>query len=119
MRQKQINGVSALLLLAGMAWFFTGMVHPTAQRFWVQVMVGLAAFEGVSGFLALSLAMRRSNRLFFSIFGGGILIRLILLALAAWVLHRWSSFVTLPLLSLVLVSFLASLIQLPFLMEKT
>lgn len=114
-RQQQINGISALLTFPAAVWALTFGLHSAGQRIWVQAMVGLAAFESVAGFVALSVAMRRSNKVFFSVFGGGLLMRLILLGLAAYVLQRWSSSVTLPLLALVLVYFISSLIQLPFL----
>jgi hypothetical protein len=78
-------------------------------------LVALAGFQCLVGFWAITWAVQRSDKMFFSIFAGDALMRLVTILLTAWLLHQKQSPLTIPLLSLSGVYLLMSLIQIPFL----
>jgi hypothetical protein len=72
---------------------------------------------GLESFLALGLirwSFSRSDKLFYSIYFGGSLFRLLSVGAAAWILHALRQPVATPLLSLVMAYFVLSLGQIPF-----
>ena len=78
---------------------------------WVIVWAGA---ESLAAFYGLNWAMTRSNRVFFSLFGGGVLLRLVSIGVVAYLTHLFNVSPTIPLLSLVFAYFLLSIVQLPF-----
>lgn len=115
-RRIQIQGFSALLLMTTALLLLTYFVHH-ADHLWIQGMILLAGLECLVGFLMISWAIRGSDRLFYSVYVGGVLARLILLGAAAYVLERFAVPLAAPLLTLVLTYFLASLLQVPFFLK--
>ena len=70
--------------------------------------------EGLLSFYGISWGLERSNRTFYSIFGGGFLLRLISLGVLAYVVVSMRLSPTLPFLTLAAAYFILSLVQLPF-----
>lgn len=113
-QKNQILGLSALaftslLLISLAALFRSAIPGPTL---WVLVWAGS---ESLLAFFGLSWSLSRSNRVFFSMFAGGTLLRLVSIGVAAYVLSVLKAPPTIPLLSLVLAYFLLSIVQMPFL----
>lgn len=110
--RNKLLGLSALLtasfLLLGCSVFFK---LPAAAA-WVLVWAG---FESVAAFLGVTWGLERSNKIFLSLFFGGMLLRLVSIGVAAAVLVQLQISPAVPLLTLVGGYFLLSLVQLPFL----
>jgi hypothetical protein len=115
--QSRILGISAIAFVTLVA-FAASLLINSPHRMWIQGMIALAGIESMAGFLTLYWAMRRSERLFFSAFGGGMFFRLLALAAAAVLLYKASVPIVYPLLALVMVSMVGQLIQIPFLERK-
>jgi hypothetical protein len=112
--RKQILGLSALtlttLLLIGCSWLLP--FDHSKVLFWVLFWAGL---ESVLAYSGLNWSLSKSNKVFFSFFAGGSLLRLLSIGVTSWALTVSHVSPTVPLLALVLSYFLLSLIQLPFL----
>jgi hypothetical protein len=103
-------------LIAGLAFGFliaAHLLYPWAPEA-TQWIVIWAALEGLIAFGSLSWAFRKSDAIFYSFFLGGTVFRLFTLGLIALVLHLESIPLMVPLLSLVILYFLFSLVQIPF-----
>ena len=111
--RKQIEGFS-LLFIAALASFALAFhlpwMAPPATR-WV---VAWAGVERLIGFYLLAWAMHRSDNVFYASFVGGILFRLASLGAVAALLYMNHVPLLIPLLSLVFLSFLFSLLQVPY-----
>ena len=114
--KTQSKGFSALGFMA-MTLVIGMMFSHRPDRSWIQGMILVAASEGVLGFWLTGLAMRGSDRFFYSVALGRMLCRLFLLGAAAYLLHQWSSSIAAPLLTLVCGYFLCSMAQMPFLIR--
>jgi hypothetical protein len=79
--------------------------------FWILVWAGI---ESVISFTGVSWSLKHSNRVFYSWFFGGSLVRLMSLGGAAWVVTALRIPPAVPLLSLTAAYFLLTLVQLPF-----
>ena len=112
-RRNQIQGLSAIVFSTLLFLFLAqGFSTPTATVMtWVLAWAGA---ESLLSFYGLSWSLERSNKEFFSIFGGGFLVRLISLGVLAYVVASMRVSPALPLLTLAAAYFLLSLVQLPF-----
>jgi hypothetical protein len=114
MTRQRVKGLSLLVFLAATLFVLAGF-GPSSDRAWMQRMAGAAGTESVLGFLLISGALERSDRFFYSVFAGEILVRLLLLGLFAALFNRLSVSAAAPLLTLVFTFFVCSLAQMPFL----
>ena len=114
MTKLQVKGLSVLIFVTGALWFLAGL-GTSAERGWMRWAVLAGGAEGLIHFFLTSRGMRRSDRYFFSALGGGMLSRLSVLALFAYLLHYYSIPAAAPLLLLVSTYFVCSVAQLPFL----
>jgi hypothetical protein len=78
------NLLKGILAMAGLSALAAGVVHALALPRPAVWAVWLAAAVSLSGFGALSWAFKKSNVVFFSVFGGGYLLRLVLFGVFAW-----------------------------------
>lgn len=113
MTKLQRNGLSSLSLATVLFLLPVSLTH-RADRHWIEAMIVLAGLESMGSFWTLSTAMRGSSRLFYRVFGGGFLVRLLLLGVVAAVLHRWAPSLAAPLVAFVLAYFAGLLVQIPF-----
>ena len=112
-RRNLILGLSALTVssLALIVVSFLIRSLSSAAVLWVLVWAGV---ESLLGFYSLSWGLKKSNKLFFSVFAGGSLLRLVSIGFVAGLMCWLRVSPTLPLLSLVFAYFFLSLVQLPF-----
>ncbi len=112
-----LKGLSALTAVSLVLVAAASLV-PIPIRIWVQGMILVASLEGLAGFWSLYIALSKSNKVFYTVFAGGMFVRLVMVGLAAAVLMHWAPSVTWPLLALVGTFFVLSMVQLPFLIRK-
>ena len=111
--RNQIQGFSALVACTLLLLFLARLTHLASSPIvlWVLVWAGM---ESLMSFYGISWGLERSNRVFFSIFGGGFIVRLVSLGVLAYTSIQLSISPTLPLLSLAAAYFILSIVQLPF-----
>lgn len=113
MSQPQFKSLSLVLLASSgflmLPSLYTGILE-TAVR-WV---VLWAIAESVLNWALMWWAAPKSNTFFFGVFFGGMMLRLMGLAVSVYLLHRYQIPPMMPLLILVAAYFVLTLVQLPF-----
>ncbi|MFA5975040.1 MAG: hypothetical protein WC859_02625 [Elusimicrobiota bacterium] len=101
---------SATILFVLLSFLYKG--HSQKAAAWLLGWTGVQSMAAFSGFVW---SMTRSSKIFYSIFVGDALLRLVVLAVAVGVLYQTRTPFTFPLLSLAMGYLVLSLIQIPFL----
>ena len=112
----QVKGLIAISLttgaLLGLAFLFL-RDHSKSSVF----LLGWTGLQSMAAFLALVGSLRKSNKVFYSIFLGDAAIRLVTLAVATYLLHLRSLPYAAPLITLAVSYLVLSLVQIPFLLH--
>jgi len=112
LRSTQAKGLSALALATiaflGLSFLIKGL--PRA----VPGIILWAGLQSMAAFYGLLRALPRSNEAFFSVFIGDALVRLLSLGVITLLLCQWREPFTIPLLTLALVYFVLSILQIPY-----
>lgn len=115
LRTKAIVWLTAIAAAAACPWFFL-----TAHKQAYLLGIAEAWFLVLVSYLGLSVALRRSNKLFFSVYVGGVFFRLLGIALTAIFVYRYTSLSpVVVLLTLVLAMVIFSLIEAVFLQKES
>ena len=114
MTKLQVKSLSVLLFVTAALWFLVGL-GASAERGWMRWAVMAGGAEGFVHFFLTSRGLGRSDRFFYSVLGGGMLSRLLVLGLFAYLLHHFSVPAAGPLLILVSTYFVCSVALLPIL----
>jgi hypothetical protein len=115
MNQKSpVKGLSVMavmtVLFVMLSFLYKG--HSQQAAAWLLGWTGVQSMAAFGGF---AWSMSRSSKVFYSIFVGDALLRLVVLAVTVVVLYRTKTSFTFPLLSLAMGYLVLSLVQIPFL----
>lgn len=112
LRSTQAKGLSALVVATSAFLGFSFLIKGLPRV--VPGIILWAGLQSMAAFYGLLRALPRSNEAFFSVFVGDALLRLVSLGAITLLLYHWRVPFTVPLVTLAMVYFVLSIVQIPY-----